>query len=277
VLDLKLELSKRMLSSCRLCGRRCGVDRMHGELGKCQLGIEAIAANCFIHIAEEPPINPSTLISLAGCGLGCLYCQQWELLDPVDPAMVNGRQLDASLWHELCWQKARSLSFIGGNPDESLYSILCFLKLAPTNMKNIPVVWNCNGYETPETLQLLDDIVDVYLPDFKYGNEDCGTRLSTVPDYLDVAKTAIEAMLAQKIPVIVRILVLPGHFDCCHAPVLNYLAAVNNEQLLISIRGQYFPDWRIVDYDIEMARRASSGEVKAVRELAIRNGLAIID
>ena len=272
LLNVKIELSHRMLFSCRLCAYRCGIDRTHGELGICGLGTEAIVASHFVHIAEEPPINPSLLISLYGCGLRCRYCQQWELLSP---ASVDGEDLDAVLWTELDTEGARSISFIGGNPDESLYSILRFLAAAPPDWE-LPVVWNCHGYGSPETIQLLDGVVDAYVPDIKYGNEKCGRELSDAPGYPKAAKSTVRAMLAQDVPVTVRILVLPGHFECCHSPVLDFLSSLNSWNLFISVRGQYCPDWRITSQDGQMARRPYREEVEQVRQKATSLGLNLI-
>jgi len=269
LLDLKVEIVKRMLSECQLCGKRCGDDRLHGELGACLLGTEAIVADHFVQIAEEPPINPSLMIHLAGCGLKCRFCQQSSLLDP---RPVIGENLVPELWAHLCVEKARSLTFIGGNPDESLYAILRFLRAAPVDWR-LPVVWNCHGYATPETIALLDGVVDAYVPDFKYGSDACGLRLSGAPEYPAVAGAAISAMLTQGVPVIVRILVLPGHFDCCHLPVLDYLSSVKNENLLVSVRGQYCPDWMITHEDGLLARRPTLEEIERVQSLVGKYGL----
>ena len=272
MLDLKTELCRRMLTNCRLCAHGCGVDRICGETGICGLGTEAAIASHFIHIAEEPFINPSLLVSLAGCGLRCRYCQQWELLEP---KKAIGKPLDETLWRELDTEGARSLSFIGGNPDESLYAILRFLASAPPGW-DLPIVWNCHGYGTPETIQLLDGVVDVYVPDLKYGSEKCGRELSGVSGYPEAAKTAIKAMVSQDAPVIVRILVLPGHFHCCHSPALESLSSLDSEMLFLSVRDQYCPEWRITSQDGQMARRPYPEEVEQVCQMAINLELNLI-
>ncbi len=273
LLDLKMKLCHRVLSKCRLCARVCGVDRACGELGICGLGVEGVVVDRFIHIAEEPPINPSLLLSLSGCGLRCRYCQQAALLDP---ASVDGERLDAAMWDKLRIGGARSLSFIGGNPDESLYAVLRFLATAPSDWE-LPVVWNCHAYSTPETMQLLDGLVDAYVPDFKYGDEYCSGQLSEASDYPRAAKVAVKAMLAQNVPVIVRILVLLGHLDCCHVPVLDFLASLNAGHLLVSVRDQYCPDWKIAVQDGDMARRSTGEEVEEVREWARSLKLRLVD
>jgi putative pyruvate formate lyase activating enzyme len=273
LLDLKVEIAHRYLRSCRLCGHRCGVDRAGLEVGLCGLGREAIVAEQFVHIAEEPPINPSLVVNLTGCGLRCRYCQQWKLLDT---PQVAGDLLELALWPALDTVGARSISFAGGNPDESLFAILGFLNGAPEGW-SLPVVWNNHAYCTPEALRLLEGVVDIYLPDLKYGNNDCGRRWSGVPDYFDVARQAITQMLDHKVPVIVRMLVLPGHVDCCHRPALEWLAEAAAANLSLSVRTQYCPDWKITGTDGSMSVRPAPADTQSVREEAVRLGFKVVD
>ena len=272
LLDVKIELARRLLRDCRLCGQRCGVDRTRGETGVCGLGIDAVVAEHFVHVAEEPPINPALVLNLAGCGLRCRYCQQGRLLAV---PRVAGDPLDAGLWRRLDPTGARSLSFVGGNPDESLYAILRFLSAAPADW-TLPIVWNCHAHGGLEALDLLDGVVDVFLPDVKYGNDGCGQRLSGVSGYAAAARSNLEAMLGQGIPVIARVLVLPGHVECCHLPVLDALRALASPRLLVSIRGQYSPDYRITARDGALARRVAADEVEAVRRHAADRGVPLV-
>ncbi|MDD3582230.1 MAG: hypothetical protein PHW74_14590 [Desulfobacca sp.] len=273
LLDLKIELARRQLYACRLCGQQCRVNRWQGELGKCGLGTTTKVASHFVHIAEEPPINPSVNLQVAGCGLRCRFCQQGELLNP---AAVKAPRLSSEVWGQLRLSGARSFTCIGGNPDESLYAILQFLKAAPANWR-LPLVWNCHGYSSPITLSLLDGLVDVYVPDYKFGRSQCGQKLSGAKNYPAIAQEAIKTMLAQLVPVIVRLLVLPGHFDCCHRPGLEFLAAIKDQgQLWVSVRGQYCPDWLIGPEDGELARRVTPEEVRAVIQAGRTLGLRLI-
>lgn len=273
VLELKAAIARRMLSACSLCARRCGVNRLSGERGPCGLGAEAYVAEHFVHIAEEPPINPSLLVSLRGCGLRCRYCQQHELLNAKGSrAEVLGR----SLWPRLDFTDARSMSFIGGNPDESLPSILDFLCHAPRDLA-LPIVWNHHAYATDEGVQLLDYVADVYVPDLKYGSDPCALRLSGVTGYCAATQRTIRRQLEQGVPVIVRILVLPGHLECCHRPALEFLASLERrDRLSVSIRGQYSPDWKIAAKDGLLARRTLPCEIGAVQTQALRLGLHVV-
>ena len=184
--------------------------------------------------------------------------------------------LDAGLWDRLNWTGARSLSFVGGNPDESLFAILKFLRAVPSEW-HLPIVWNCHAYGAPTVLELLEGVVDVFLPDVKYGNDRCGLRLSGVNGYVGAAQTSLTAMLRQMVPVIVRVLVLPGHTACCHLPVLNRLKALDSPYLFASIRGQYSPDFRITADDAALSRRVASDESSAVLQYAAGLGLRLID
>jgi len=268
-----MELARRILTNCTFCARRCGVDRLNGPPGICRLGQGAVVVEHFLHIGEEAMINPSLVISLAGCGLRCRFCQQWMLLDP---ASIIGDALGADLWPKLELSGARSMSFIGGNPDESTYAILQFLKAVRPDWK-LPIVWNCHGYSTPETIRILNGIVDAYVPDFKYGLEACGLHLSGIAGYPPAAESSVKAMLAQAVPVIIRILVLPGHVECCHIPTLDVLSRLHSETLFVSVRGQYAPDWDISMQDGDLARRSSQDEITCVLKYATENGLQIVD
>ena len=271
LLSLKVELAKRLMQSCTLCARRCGVNRMAGRQGYCGLEAGAIVAESFTHIGEEPQINPSFVISLAGCALRCRYCQQSEILFP---KRVNGVELTSGLWKDMDFQGARTLSFVGGNPDESIFAILRFLNSAPPELE-LPIVWNSHAYSTLESMTLLHGVVDAYLPDLKYSNPACGARWSKVEDYPAVAKQTITRMTGQDVPVIVRILLLPGHLQCCHLPALRFLASLPTPPL-VSIRQQYCPDWQISGRDGKMAGRIIREDAECAINLAQSLGLDLV-
>jgi putative pyruvate formate lyase activating enzyme len=272
MLDLKVELARRALKTCGLCRSRCGVNRLEGQIGNCGLGPEAYVGEHFLHIAEEGPINPSYNMSLQGCAMRCRYCQQFALL-PIRPRV--GRRLDASLWGDMNLSGARSLSFVGGNPDESLAAILDFLRVVPKDF-TLPIVWNCHGFAERVALTLLDGVVDVYVPDFKYGSDECARRWSGVEGYVAAASKNVGRMVGQRANVFVRMLVLPGHFDCCHAPALRVLSR-HRGRLRVNVLGQYCPDWKVRERDGEMGHRVTEDEVRAARAYALSLGLGLVE
>lgn len=270
LLDLNTELARRMLVSCSLCGHRCHVNRLREEVGICGLGTDVPVAEHFTHIGEEPVINPSYVFNLAGCGLRCRYCQQSSLLSP---SGLTYAPLAPKLWDAIDLRCASSISFAGGNPDESLFSILKFLAGAPDEMA-LPLVWNTHGYITPPTLRLLTQIVDIYLPDLKYGCDRCASRWSGTLNYVATVQSSIASITGAGIPTIVRVLVLPGHFECCHEPALSFLSSLpGRSSISVSIRAQYSPDWRITAQDGDMARRPTKCEIDEVRRCASALGL----
>lgn len=272
LLDLKIELARRKLSRCDLCAHACGVDRFRGERGRCGLGGEAFVYESYTHIAEEPPINPALNISLRGCGMRCRYCQQFPALSPRGKAQDR---LTPAYWGRLDLTGARSLAFIGGNPTESLPGILEFLREAPEDF-HLPVVWNSSGYDAPQAIRLLDGICDVYVPDFKYGDDHCAVRLSSAPGYVANAVQAIAEMCRQGVPVLVRILVLPGHVKCCHCPALTLLSREVGSRVRVRVMSQYHPDYLIKVGKGELSRCPTIGEVEEVRALAVDLGLDLV-
>lgn len=271
LLDLKIELARRMLRSCDLCGQRCLVDRVQGERGRCGLGTDAYVYEAYVHIAEEPPINPAFNVSLRGCGLRCRYCQQSDALLP------RGEERDVlrpDTWAKLNTSEARSIAFVGGNPTESLPSVLEFLRGAPDDL-SLPIVWNSHGYDSTPALKLLRGVCDAYIPDWKYGNDSCAVALSNAPNYTSVAADAIETMCTQNVPVFVRMLVLPGHVECCHLPALELLAPWR-ERVSLNVMAQYLPDFLIQPSDGALVRPARASEVARVQNVAAGAGFRLL-
>lgn len=273
LLELKRMLAEQLAQPCRLCARRCAAPRRAGMVGPCGLGMDAYVAEHFVHIGEERLLNPSLVFNLRGCALRCRFCQQHRLLKAKGTA---AERLSVDLWKEIDPRGARSMSFVGGNPDESLPAILRFLETMPHDLK-LPIWWNNHAYSSPETLTLLDGVVDGYVPDYKYGRSECGRALSGVIDYPAAARRSVSMMLNQAVPVVVRILVLPNHVDCCHLPVLDTLASLRQSNLIISVRGQYAPDWKIGPTDASLNRRPSLAEIQRVSRHAQALGLKLSD
>lgn len=271
VLALKSVIAERLMTACVLCARRCRVDRAAGATGACGLAADAYVAEHFVHVAEEAAINPSLVLALRGCALRCRGCQQHKLLDT---RAATAELLTEDLWRDLAFDGARSVSFVGGNPDESLAAVLRFLLVTPEDF-GLPIVWNNHAYMSDEAIRLLAGVVDCYVPDLKFDRDTCARTYAKVPDYGGTARMSIARLLGDGVPVIVRILMVPGHAECCHIPSLAWLARQETTNLQVSLRTQYAPDWRITALDGPLAGRVSADEVALVESAARVMGLAL--
>ena len=232
---------------CTLCPRRCGVNRAAGERGYCRQGPAVRLARAAIHTGEEPAIGGhygAGAVFFSGCTLGCVYCQNRAISHG-----GFGRDIDAARLREiflsLIDQGAETIDLV--TPTQFLPDLLPAL----TPKLPVPVVYNCGGYETVETLRALEGLVDVYLPDYKYSDAALAARLSQAADYPETALRAIEEMVRQTgAPVykgdlmtrgvVVRHLVLPGQLDNTLG-ALDNLAALGPERFLLSLMSQYTP------------------------------------
>ena len=234
--------------NCKLCPRECGVDRTAGELGFCGCPDTAVVAKTMLHKWEEPALageGGSGAIFFGGCTLGCRYCQNKAIsLFPKGTA-VDGTQL-RKMMDDLIAQGAENIDLV--TPSHYLPTILEALE-APLN---VPVVYNCGGYEKTETIRALEGKVDIYLPDLKYADNELGATLSGAKDYFSVATKAIREMTAQVGPiqwegekvvrgVIIRHLILPGHIENS-LKVLDWIAdTFRPGEVLVSLMRQYTP------------------------------------
>jgi len=231
-LDEKLAEARKTLESCTLCERRCKVNRSGGERGFCGV-LEPRIASEFIHLGEEPELVPSYTLFFAGCNFRCVYCQNWDISQNPGNGVELTPQMTARLIKS---QRARNVNWVGGEPTPNLPFVLEVLNNLDCDA---PQVWNSNMYMTEEAMKMLDGVVDVYLTDFKYGSDECARRLSKAGDYLRVAKrNHLEA--ARQCETLVRHLMLPGHYDCCTKPVLEWIAD-EMQEARVNLMDQYRP------------------------------------
>ena len=267
LLDVKIELASRMLGECRLCERKCGVDRRGGQAGFCGVGSRSSYFFEQILWGEEPPLVPSHEVFLSGCNLRCKYCYSWEsLLDPQRGTLLDPNEF-AALISSRRTEGAMNLNLIGGEPTVHLPSILASLKLAD---KPTAIVWNSNFYMSGETMRLLDGMVDLYLGDFRFGNDDCASRIGKVNGYMATAKRNFAAA-AQSADLVIRHLVLPGHIECCLRPVAKWVAE-NMADVPFNLMFQYTPFFEALD-DPELCRSLTTDEEAAATEIVASLGL----
>lgn len=211
LLDLKLELAHRLSSPCVLCERRCNVSRATGETGFCGLGAGVQIAAYSMLYNEGPLVGaPTFSVFVRGCSLRCTFCYRPDELKAKGRVEMSAVELAAILDHA-AGNGARSWHFLGGNPDESLPAILQALSLA---QRSLPLVWNSALMLIPEALELLKGVVDIWLPDFKFGNDACAQRVGQVDAYTHIITRNLLALRGQP-RVVVRHMTMPDHAECC--------------------------------------------------------------
>jgi putative pyruvate formate lyase activating enzyme len=234
-LDERIAQGRRNIRSCTLCEHRCGVDRDSGALGVCQLGSRLSVSGYSMLYNEGPFVGQPTFgVYLRGCSLRCRYCYRPEDLRAKGASTMSPDTL-ARILDDAAEAGAQSWHFLGGNPDESLVGILEALKLTKTTL---PIVWNSALFMTPEALNLLVGVVDIWLPDFKFGNDECAHRVGRVRGYSDVIRRNL-LMLRSERRVVVRCLTLPGHDECCNQPIKRWLKSNLPGAMIHDLR--YFP------------------------------------
>jgi putative pyruvate formate lyase activating enzyme len=217
LLDLKLELARRIFFACELCERRCKVDRTV-EKGFCKVQDSRVASK-FVHLGEEPEIIPSYTIFFSHCTFQCIFCQNWDISQFDAGFYVDPRNLAFDI--ERKYGTVRNINWVGGEPTPNLPYILEVLAVCDAR---IAQVWNSNMYMSLETMVLLEGIVDLYLTDFKYGNDKCARRLSNVKNYFSIVSRN-HSLANKQCEMVIRHLVMPGHIECCSKPILDWIAS----------------------------------------------------
>jgi putative pyruvate formate lyase activating enzyme len=271
LLLLKVEISSRMLRSCHLCERRCGVDRSKGQRGHCGV-LEPMVSSAFLHMGEEPPLVPSYTVFFAGCILDCVFCQNCDIsTDPTAGIYMEPGTLARRL--EIACQRgnARNINWVGGDPTPALPYLLRVLAELDIS---IPQIWNSNMYLSRESMDLLDGTMDLYLTDLKYGNDRCSERLSNAPRYWEVV-TRNHILAAKRGDVIVRHLVMPGHLQCCTYPVLEWLSD-NMPGTPVNVMSQYRPMHRASEFP-EISVPLGMRDFLLARDRANELGLKLVE
>ena len=261
---------------CTLCPRRCAAPRddTHGE-GYCALPATAYVAHTMLHTGEEPCFGTAGAVFFSGCTLRCAYCQNHAISRTAAGQPTDADTL-AQIFEQLVTDGADVLDLVSATP-----YVPTVVQALRRYRPPVPVVYNCGGYERIETLRMLDGLVDVYLPDYKYDLPDLAAALSDAPDYPQTARAAIREMVRQTGPwqqnargivtrgTLVRHLVLPLHTRDSIA-ALDTLADIPN--IRISLMSQYTPV-REIDGFPELSRRITTREYEKVTAHLIERGL----
>jgi len=262
--NLKKFISEKIIYECHLCEKRCGTDRtkMKGECGVSQSQI----ASEFLHYGEEQVLVPSYTIFFQGCTFICVFCQNWDISQ-----QICGRYIEPEkLAQKIETTGGINVNWVGGEPTPNIPYIFQVLKHCK---RNIPQVWNSNMFCSHETMKLLDNIIDVYLTDFKFGNNNCAKRLSGVDNYWEIISRNHLIAYGQG-EIIVRHLVLPNHIDCCSLPVMDWIAD-NIPNALVNIMAQYRPCYKANKYE-DISRPVSREESQRVVDHGKERGLNLI-
>ncbi len=268
LLDLKLELAERILESCHFCERHCEVDRKKGERGACGVGKSPKIASEFIHMGEEPELIPSFTIFFSGCTFKCQFCQNWDISQNPNSGIEYSPGDIASLISEKGKGRARNVNWVGGDPTPNLHNVLATLKECEVD---IPSVWNSNMYVSERGMWLLSGTQDVYLTDFKYGNDECASKYSMIPNYWRTV-TRNHKIGFFDAELIIRHLVLPEHLECCTRKILNWIHDELHEDVRVNIMSQYRPQAQARNYP-ELSKRVSPDEMNKAFRIAEEIGL----
>lgn len=269
---------------CRLCPRECGVDRSQ-KLGWCGMSDRITAAKAMLHYWEEPCISGkggSGAVFFSGCVLRCAYCQNYDISEKRKGREITAQRL-AEIFLELQEQGAENIDLV--NPTHYVPQITAALRLAKERGLTVPIVYNSGGYEKIETLKTLEGVVDIYLPDVKYFDDELARRLSNAPGYFNIAMAAVGEMVRQTgKPVlengrlvrgtIVRHLVLPGCYKDS-IEIVRRLGERFGSEILFSLMSQYTPFGRVLtDPELsKMNRRITTFEYNKVLDAVIGAGL----
>jgi len=278
----KISRLKEILKDCVLCPRKCHVDRTVGELGYCRLPAKIMMDCALAHHGEEPPLsgnNGAGTIFLSSCNLGCIYCQNYQISHSAVGQELNSRQL-ADVMLDLQNRRCHNVEPV--TPTSQTPLIIEALLLARAEGLIIPFVYNCGGYENPDIIKLLDGMVEIYLPDFKYGLEEDSVMFSSAPQYPRFALDSIKEMVrqvgdgldlikgvAQK-GIIIRHLVLPGRVENSKE-VLRLISKEISKNVFLSLMSQYTPIVKVRNHPI-LKRRITRHEYEQVTDYALKLG-----
>lgn len=286
-LDDKIFRTDEILRSCTLCPRNCKVNRKEGELGFCRTGDKPFISSWGPHYGEESPlvgICGSGTIFFSNCNLGCIFCQNYTISHFDEGTELSFHRL-ASIMLELQAKGCHNINLV--TPTHQVPMILKGLRIAIQNGLCLPIVYNCGGYESLETLQALEGLIDIYMPDFKYLDPGISKKYSLAQDYPEVTKEVLKEMHRQvgdlvinknriaERGLLVRHLVMPAGIAGTK-DVVRFIADEISPNTYINIMDQYHPCYKAFDYP-ELNRRITKEEFQQAINASIKVGLKRID
>jgi len=285
-LEARAEAAERLLEPCRVCPRECLAQRLQGEIGVCGVAAKAMISSHGPHYGEERPLvgyGGSGTIFLAHCNLCCVFCQNYEISQQGEGQVVTVEDL-AQMMLSLQRLGCHNINFV--TPSHQVPQILRALPIAVEGGLDVPLVYNCGGYESLETLRLLEDVFDIYMPDFKYAEAAKAQQYSRVENYPEIAKAALREMHRQvgdlvmdrrgvaRSGLLVRHLILPNNLAGT-GEIVRFLAELS-EDTYVNIMAQYRPCYRAHEYPL-LARQPTRAEYEEAVRLARAAGLHRLD
>ena len=264
-------VAKAMLANCHFCEHHCGVNRLAGPGGLCHAGAEARFFSAQVEVSDELELIPTFAIALSGCDLRCDFCitgaESWnpragdnfsagEMAVKAKTALRNG---------------ARTVMVLGGEPTIHLPAALELVAALPDPAR---LVWKTNAHGSAQARELLDGMFEVWLADFKFGNDVCAQRLAGVPDYRRIVRENL-LWANEHSELIVRHLLMPGHVECCWRPVAEWLAE-NLPGVKVNLRSGFWPAWHARRHR-ELHGTVSVEETRRAFEIADNCGLNLIE
>lgn len=269
--------AESLLRNCRFCAHRCGANRLKGERGPCHAGTEARVFHYQTEVGDEVELSPLLAIAFSGCDLRCAFCntgaESWNphagdcvISGPDCPGLdLLVRRAERALG-----QGARGIMILGGEPTIHLPAALALAGRLPDDAR---LVWKTNAHGSEVARELLENVFDVWVADFKFGQNQCAERLARVPGYVETVRENL-CWAARHSELIVRHLLMPGHLHCCWKPVAEWLGR-NLPETKVSLRTGFWPGWQTRRH-IELCRATPRADEEEAVQLARSLGLNLI-
>jgi putative pyruvate formate lyase activating enzyme len=264
-------IARAALADCHLCAHHCGVNRLNGETGLCHAGAEARFFSAQVEVSDELELIPTFAVALSGCDLRCDFCitggPSWN------PRAGQPLRLEAMAQQAVSAlaNGARTVMVLGGEPTIYLPTVLKLVAALPDSAK---LVWKTNAHGSVQARELLDGMFDVWLADYKFGNDICAQKLAKVQDYTAVVRENL-LWANDHSELIVRHLLMPGHIECCWRPVAEWMARELPE-VKVNLRSGFWPAWHSARHP-ELRETVSSQETALAWETASECGLNLIE
>lgn len=283
----KVKHAEDILKECTLCPRNCRVNRTAGEVGFCRIGDKPVVVSWGPHFGEERPLVGrlgSGTIFFSFCNLRCIYCQNWTISHLGEGEEISFEKLASVMMH-LQEMGCHNINLV--TPTHQMPMILHSIAIALEKGLDIPIVYNCGGYESAEALKIFDGVVDIYMPDFKYSDSSMALKYSKAKDYPEKAKAAIKEMHRQVGDLVidergialrgllVRHLVLPSGIAGTKE-IVRFIAEEISRNTYINIMDQYYPCYKAFEHP-PLDRRVTTGEYSEAVKMALDAGLKRID